>query len=45
LIEVNFGLMQHHGYTLFDIEGMIPWERMIYVNLLIEYLEKEKEKK
>jgi hypothetical protein len=34
--------MQHHKYSLSDIEGMIPWERDIYVKMLLEYLEKLK---
>jgi hypothetical protein len=34
--------MQHHKYSLSDIEGMIPWERDIYVRMLLEYLEKLK---
>lgn len=33
--------MQHHKYSLSDVEGMIPWEREIYVGLLLEWLEKE----
>jgi hypothetical protein len=36
--------MQHHNYSLFDIEHMIPWEREIYVTLLIEYIEEENRK-
>jgi hypothetical protein len=35
--------MQHHKYSLSDIDEMIPWERDIYVKMLIEYLEKLKE--
>ena len=38
----NFGLMQHHKYSLHELEGMIPWEREIYVNLVLKFL-KEKE--
>ena len=34
--------MQHHKYSLTEIENMIPWERDIYVNMLIQYLEEEK---
>lgn len=34
--------MQHHKYSLTEIDHLIPWEREIYVTLLIEYL-KEKE--
>lgn len=40
--KTNFGLMQHHKYSLQELEGMIPWEREIYVNLVLKFL-KEKE--
>jgi hypothetical protein len=36
--------MQYHNYTLADIEGMMPWERDLYVNMLSEYIEKIKQK-
>ena len=36
--------MQHHKYSLSDLESMIPWERDIYLALLIEYIEVENEK-
>jgi hypothetical protein len=42
--ETNFAMMQHHKYSLSELENMIPWERNIYVSLLIQYLEKEKER-
>lgn len=38
--QTNFSLMQHHKYSLSDIDGMIPWERDIYVKMLMDYLEK-----
>ena len=41
---MNFALMQHHNYSLREIEEMIPWEREIYVGLLINYLKEEKQK-
>jgi len=37
--------MQHHNYTLADIEGMLPWERDLSVTMLIQYLEMEKQKR
>jgi hypothetical protein len=37
-------MMQHHGYKLTELEEMIPWEREIYVELLIDYIKKENEK-
>jgi len=36
--------MQHHKYSLTELENMLPWEREIYINLLMQYLEQEKEK-
>jgi hypothetical protein len=36
--------MQHHGYSLHDLENMIPWEREIYVTLLAEYIKEENER-
>ena len=36
--------MQHHNYSLGDIETMMPWEREIYVQMLIEYIKEENEK-
>ena len=42
--ETNFALMQHHKYNLEDIEHMMPWEKNIYVTLLISYIKEENEK-
>jgi hypothetical protein len=42
--ETNFALMQHHKYSLTELDNMIPWERSIYVNLLMKYLKEEKER-
>jgi len=36
--------MQHHNYSLGDIEGLIPWEREVYVQMLIDYLKQENER-
>ena len=36
--------MQHHNYSLYDLEHMIPYEREIYVSLLAEHLQQEKER-
>tara|TARA_X000001388_G_C2169067_1_gene99074 strand:+ start:495 stop:647 length:153 start_codon:yes stop_codon:yes gene_type:complete len=41
---MNFALMQHHKYSLTEIENMIPWEREIYMNLLADYVQKENER-
>tara|TARA_B100000963_G_C22538838_1_gene631204 strand:+ start:842 stop:964 length:123 start_codon:yes stop_codon:yes gene_type:complete len=36
--------MQHHHYSLTEIDYMIPWEREIYLAMLINYLEEEAER-
>ena len=37
-------MMQHHKYRLTELENMLPWERTIYVDLLVKYLKEEKER-
>ena len=37
-------MMQHHGYSLTELDDMIPWEREIYVALLQQHLKEENEK-
>lgn len=37
-------MMQHHKYSLSELEGMIPWERMIYVNMLSAFIKEENER-
>jgi len=38
-------LLQHHKYSLTEIENMIPWERDIYVSLLVAYIKEEQERR
>jgi hypothetical protein len=37
--------MQHHKYSLSELENMMPWEREVYVSLLVNYLKDEKERR
>lgn len=37
-------MMQHHKYSLSELEEMLPWEREIYIAMLIQYIEEENEK-
>ena len=39
--NTNFQLMQHHKYSLTELENMMPWEREVYVSLLQTYIEEE----
>ena len=36
--------MQHHKYSLTELENMLPWEREIYVDMLITWIKEEKER-
>ena len=36
--------MQHHNYSLGDLDNMLPWEREIYVKMLVAHLKEEKRK-
>ena len=36
--------MQYHKYSLAEIENMIPFEREVYVAMLIQYLEEERQR-
>lgn len=40
---LSFQLMQHHKYSLTELDDMIPFERDIYTAMLIDHLEKERE--
>jgi len=37
-------MMQHHNYSLSELDDMVPWEREIYITMLIQHIEKENEK-
>ena len=36
--------MQHHKYSLTELENMMPWEREIYIGLLSEWVKEENER-
>ena len=33
--------MQHHKYALSELDNMMPWERDIYVDMLMEHIKEE----
>jgi len=37
--------MQEHQYSLTELENMMPWEREVYVSMLVQHLKKKAEKK
>jgi hypothetical protein len=36
--------MQHHKYSLTELENMIPWEREIYMGLLRNWIKEENDR-
>lgn len=36
--------MQHHKYSLTEIENMMPWEREIYIGLTMNYIDEENQR-
>jgi|TARA_B110000438_G_scaffold302080_1_gene358694 hypothetical protein len=44
MITTNFSMMQHHKYSLSDLDNMLPWEREIYVALLMKHISEENQR-
>lgn len=38
-----FALAQHHKYQISEIENIMPFERDLYLDMLIDFIEKQKE--
>jgi hypothetical protein len=38
---MNFVLMKHHGFSLRELEGMMPFERDVYILLLRQWIDSE----
>jgi hypothetical protein len=43
MYHTNFTLMQFHKYSLTELENMIPFEREIYIQMLVSHLEQQKQ--
>jgi len=37
-------MVQHHKYSLAELDNMLPWERQVYVSMLVEYVKEENER-
>jgi len=38
-----FSLAQHHKYSISDVENLMPFERDIYVDMLVTYIKQQEE--
>jgi len=39
-----FSLVQHHKYSIADVENLMPYERDLYFQMLVNWIEKQNEK-
>ena len=37
-------MMQYHQYSLTELDNMLPWEREVYVKMLVEHVKRENER-
>jgi len=44
VLQTNFIMLKEHNFSLTEIENMIPWERQIYIGLLVNYVKEQKER-
>jgi hypothetical protein len=42
--KTNFNLMQHHKYSLHELENMIPFEREVYITILAQHIDEQNQK-
>lgn len=43
--STTFSLVQHHKYSISEVENLIPFERDIYVQMLVDYIKQVEEAK
>jgi|TARA_Y100000004_G_scaffold93925_1_gene105156 hypothetical protein len=42
--QTNFALIHHHKWQIEYIDNMMPWEKEIYVMMLMDFLKAEEER-
>ena len=41
----TFSLMQHYNYSLSEIDGLIPWEREVYMEMLKDFIKEQEQQR
>lgn len=41
--QTIFALAQHYNYSISDVETLMPYERDVYVSMLIDHIRKQEE--
>ena len=36
--------MQHHKYSLSEIDTLIPWEKEVYTDMIVDFIKEERER-
>lgn len=44
MMETNFIMTKEHNFSLTELENMLPWEKQIYIGLLVNYIKEQNEK-
>lgn len=42
--KMIFGLAQHHKYQISEIESLLPYERDLYFDMLLDFIESQKDR-
>lgn len=42
--KTMFAMAQHHKYSIADLEQLLPYERDLYVDMLLDHIEDQKQK-
>ena len=43
--HMQFALAHHHKWSLSELDSLIPFEREIYINMLMDHIQKENERR
>jgi len=44
VLETNFIMTKEHNFSITELENMLPWERQIYLGLVVNYVKEQKER-
>jgi|TARA_B100002052_G_C15817863_1_gene569094 hypothetical protein len=42
--QTNFALIHHHKWQIDHIENLMPWEKDIYISMLVDFLQEEEKR-
>jgi hypothetical protein len=42
--QKNFAMAQFHRYSIYELETMLPYERDLYFDLILDYVKKQEDK-